>query len=436
MSTSTDTTDRAIDSWVDAHSDELVETARALVRIPSESHPPTGNEKDAQRFVRDRLLELGADVDWFTPDDVPGLREHPAFSPSVDGRPREFSDRPDVVGVFRGTGEGRSALFSTHIDTMPAGTIPWVTGTPFGAEIIDGKLYGRGSYDTKCALASHLFAIRCLRELGVRRRGDVIVETVVDEEYGGSHGVLAARLRGYNADIAINSEPTHLDVCPAHRGGQGAYLSFRGEPGRAYGGEHLADPILALARAAIAIKRFNDERQRRSDIPPLYRDNPDIPFHLTQIGSGGATFLESLDIPAETRLHFWAEIYEGTTIDEFDETLLSRVAQELDADPSTSGRRPELIATTRYLPGSSMPLDHPALSALRDSYESLGFRQYRQRGAPFACDAYVFNLYSPTPALILGPGGGAAHAPDEYVLIADLIDLAKICARFISRWCS
>ena len=59
----------------------------------------------------------------------------------------------------------------------------------------------------------------------------------------------------------------------------------------------------------------------------------------------------------------------------------------------------------------------------------------RCRGAPFACDAYIFNLYSPTPALILGPGGGGAHAPDEHVEVGDLIDLAKVCARLLRRWC-
>ncbi len=436
MVASGETLDNAIDRWVDAHADELIETARALIRIPSESHPPTGNEKAAQAFVRERLLGLGADVDWFTPDEVPGLREHPAYFPTVSGLQRQYADRPDVVGTFRGTGGGRSALFSTHIDTMPAGALPWLKGTPFGGEIVDGKLYGRGSYDTKCALASHLFAMRCLGELRVARRGDVIVESVVDEEYGGSHGVLAARLRGHNADIAFNSEPTHMDVCPAQRGGQNAYLRFHGDPGRAYGGEQLADPVLALARAVIAIRKFNADRQRSDAVPPLYRDNPEITFQLTQLGGGGTAFEEDMGVPAETWLHFWAEVYEGTTMEEFDEALMSYIMRELDADPNTAGRRPELIPTIRFLPGSSMPLDHPALSTLRESYESLSLRPYKLRGAPFACDGYVFNRYSPTPALILGPGGGAAHGPDEYVLIADLVDLAKVCARFVSRWCS
>jgi acetylornithine deacetylase len=82
-----------------------------------------------------------------------------------------------------------------------------------------------------------------------------------------------------------------------------------------------------------------------------------------------------------------------------------------------------------------MPLDHGALTVLRDAYEGVEGRPFELRGAPFACDAYVFNLHSPTPAVILGPGGGGAHAPDEHVLVDDLLDLTRIYARFIARWC-
>ena len=58
------------------------------------------------------------------------------------------------------------------------------------------------------------------------------------------------------------------------------------------------------------------------------------------------------------------------------------------------------------------------------------------RGAPFACDVYVFNLYSPTPCVILGPRGANAHAPDEWVMIQDLIDLTKIFALTAVDWCN
>lgn len=427
--------DEEIDRWLTANSRELIELAQQLIRIPTENHPPHGDELVGQEFVADRLRELDADLDVFTPDEVPALRSHPAYFPTINGQPREYRDRPNVVGTFRGSGAGRSVLFSTHIDTVPGGpSDTWSHGSPFGGEVLDGRLYGRGSYDTKCALASQLMAIRSLRELGVALAGDVTIESVVDEEYGGSHGALAARLRGHEANLAFNSEPTHLVACPAHRGGREAYLRLHGDAGMAFSGEQLMDPIVGLSRAIIGMRDF-DVRRNQTSPPPLYTHEPALPLYLNQIGGGGTLYEEAVGTPAEAYLHFWAETYPGTTAEEFDTALLESIQQELDAHSDTQGQRPQLDATIRFLPGSSMPLDHPGLAVLRDAFAGLPGREYEQRGAPFACDAYVFNLHSGTPALILGPGGGGAHGPDEHVLVDDLIDLAKIYARFISRWC-
>ncbi len=426
--------DAAIDAWVDNRADDLVELARELVRTPSENTPPTGNEAALTPLLSERLAEAGAEVDVFSPADVPELSADPAYFATINGQPREGSGRPNVVGRFAGSGGGRSMVLSTHIDTVPGGDPDlWQIGTPFGGEIVDGRLYGRGSYDTKCAWASHLFAVEALRELGVELAGDVIVEAVVDEEYGGSHGVLASRLRGYNADWAINSEPTHMVVCPEHRGGREAFLRFTGDSGMAFGGEQQRDPIVALARAVTAMRDF-DEARNAEPPPPLYREDSHLPLYLNQIGGGGTTYSEAVGTPAETHLHFWAETFAGTTAEQFDKALLDWIHRELDAHADTRGQRAELDRTIRFLPGSSMPLDHPGLGVLEQAFAGLAGRAYEVRGAPFACDAYIFNLYSPTPAVIFGPGGGGAHAPDEFVEVADLIDLAKICARLLSRW--
>jgi acetylornithine deacetylase len=427
--------DREIDRWLTARSGELVDLAQQLIRIPTENHPPSGDELVGQRFVADRLRELGASVDVFTPDEVPGLRSHPAYFPTINGQLREYRDRPNVVGTFHGNDAGRSVLFSTHIDTVPAEPSDmWAHGSPFGGELIDGRLYGRGSYDTKCALASHLLAMRCLQELDIALAGDVTIESVVDEEYGGSHGVLAARLRGYQADLAFNSEPTHLMACPAHRGGREAYLRLYGDAGMAFSGEELRNPIVGLSRAIIAMRDF-DVRRNQAPPFPLYADEPTLPLYLNQIGGGGTLYEEAVGTPAETYLHFWAETYPGTSAEDFDDELLQSIQRELDAYPDTRGQRLHLDPPNRFIPGSSMPLDHPGLAVLREAFAGLAGREYKQEGARLACDAYVFNLHSPTPALILGPGGGGAHGPDEHVLVDDLVDLAKICARFIWRWC-
>ena len=123
--------DHAIDAWLDAHHGELIELAQNLVRIPTENTPPTGGELEGQRFVQAQLEQLGAAVDTFTPDEVQELNQHPAYHPLINGEPRDFTNRPNVVGRFPGAGSGRSAILSTHMDTVPAGDpSQWREGTP------------------------------------------------------------------------------------------------------------------------------------------------------------------------------------------------------------------------------------------------------------------------------------------------------------------
>ena len=83
-----------------------------------------------------------------------------------------------------------------------------------------------------------------------------------------------------------------------------------------------------------------------------------------------------------------------------------------------------------------MPEGHPILATVTEAFRSAGDLPCVVRGAPFQCDAFMFNLYSPTPALILGPDGAGAHAADEYVTVDSLINLVRVYARTIILWCT
>ena len=78
----------------------------------------------------------------------------------------------------------------------------------------------------KAGIASNLFVVETLSELGIELAGDLTFESVVDEEFGGVNGTLAGRLMGYNGDAAILSEPTSTRVCPAQRGGRTVHITF------------------------------------------------------------------------------------------------------------------------------------------------------------------------------------------------------------------
>jgi acetylornithine deacetylase len=89
----------------------------------------------------------------------------------------------------------------------------------------------------------------------------------------------------------------------------------------------------------------------------------------------------------------------------------------------------------RFLPGSEIAPDHPIAQSVSRQYAQVLQRAPEVMGAPFACDVYIFNLHSPTPCVILGPRGENAHAPDEWVMIEDLVALTKIFALTAADWC-
>jgi acetylornithine deacetylase len=127
-------------------------------------------------------------------------------------RPVE-GDRVNAIGVWRGTGGGKSLLFNGHLDTNPV-TEGW-TVDPYGGLVDDDFIYGIGVSNMKAGDAASLCAVRTLIEAGRRLKGDVILTYVVGELQGGV-GTLAAVREGIRADYFINSEPTDLQALTMH----------------------------------------------------------------------------------------------------------------------------------------------------------------------------------------------------------------------------
>ncbi len=425
----------AILAWVESHRADVVGLAQSLVRIPSENKPPHGAEKACQMFVADYLRDLGCQLDVFNPLEVAGLTEHPAYWPGHD-----YTDRPNVVGVLTplpggdvGLASGRrSLLFTGHVDVVPAvgeGTYGWWDGT-----VVDGSLYGRGASDMKGGIAAYLTAAACIRELGLPLKGDLILETVVDEEFGSAQGTLACRLRGYNADLAILPEPNNMLVSTAHRGGQQfrLFTSSQGA-GMGFGKTVWRDPTTALGHLLAALDNYNTERQARPKPKGFENDVfPLMPFvlragELLPWGTGEA-------IPDTAWVEFWIEIPPGVTEDELQTELKGVVARATETTPTLQRVTTRWEERTRFLAGSSMVEDHPAVGALAANLGSLTGLPPTFGPAPFACDGFIFNLHSPTPVVILGPRGANAHAPDEWVSVEDLITLTKTYALTIADW--
>jgi acetylornithine deacetylase len=428
---------QAIHEWIDQHQAQIVDLAISLVSFPSENKPPHGNEKACQMFVADFMAAIGCRVDVFTPPEVPGLTEHAEYWPG-----RDYTDRPNVVGVLAAKPDGpvglaggrRSLLFTGHVDVVPAigqAEYGWWDGM-----INDGRLYGRGSNDMKGGIAAYLLAARCIHELGLELQGDLLLETVVDEEFGGANGSLACRLRGYNADLAICPEPNNMLVSTAHRGGQQFRLHAYGQgAGMAFGESVLCDPVTALGHLLVVLEQYNQERLAR----PKPQGFANAVFPLMPFAIKGGDVLPwgtAEAIPDEAWVEFWIEVPPGITRQQLRKELMDTVAKATAVQPSLQHVSTRWEERTRFLAGSSMAPDHPLLEILAANLSAVMGLAPTFAPAPFACDGFIFNLHSPTPIAILGPRGGNAHAPDEWVELADLIALTKTYALTIVDWLS
>src|SRR4030042_5204475 len=137
-----------------------------------------------------KLKGMGLKVDMWEPDQEE-LKKHPAYVPVEE----KYEKRPNVVGLYKGTGGGRSLLLTGRVDVIPAGPPPsWQDG-PYAAEIHDNRLYGRGASDMKSGLAAMTMALDCLLAAGFRLKGDILLECVMDEELRGN-GQPACVLKG------------------------------------------------------------------------------------------------------------------------------------------------------------------------------------------------------------------------------------------------
>lgn len=419
-----------IDHWVTSHAEQILQLTETLIRFPSVNRAPNGDEYEAQQFVIQTMRAMNLDVDVFLPTDVPELATHPAL-----WQGRDYTNRPNVVGTWRGSNarDAKSLLFSSHIDV--------VAGSKGGrfenfVPTRDGdKLYGRGSNDMKGGLAATIFAVKCLQELGVRLNGNVIVESVVDEENGGANGTLASRLRGHNADACIVPEPTGMVVAPAHKGGRIWQVHLKGSPGIAFGSDNIVSPIYALAHLITALEHWETIRNRVTPPHPQFVENPGLPVLITKIQAGDFEPGAGDAVPETAMLEIWAEEYPGVSEAEHYARLIGYLEQVARENPSVAKCEMRVEPVTRFLPGSEISSEHEIVQTVRRAFSKAMQRGPIVRGAPFACDVFVFNQIANVPCVILGPRGGNAHSYDEWVMMQDLLDLTKIFARTAVEWC-
>lgn len=211
-------------------------------------------------------------------------------------------------------------------------------------------------------------------------------------------------------------------------------ITFTGRSGRSFGGETLVNPVVAAGAFIRCIEEYRKYHEAKP-APPLFQEVPAPPVVIQSIRAGDVTLPLQDRVPSECQLDVWIECYPGTTEDElFDDFVgfCNRYAAQDDVLRSATFTYEKLV---RFLHGSGIPDGHPFVETAQRAARQIVPEGLPVHGAPLACDAFMFNLYSNTPALIWGPKGGNAHSADEFIEIEPFLQLVGMYALAMIEWC-
>jgi succinyl-diaminopimelate desuccinylase len=402
---------------VDALEDEAAEFTAEMVRIPT-VNPPGDVYEDGARHIGDRLRRLGFEVEYIAAE---GRPEHTAAHPRVN-----------VVGTRAGSGGGPLVHLNGHFDVVPAGK-GW-TVDPFGGEIKDGRIYGRGTGDMKAGIASAVYATEALRRAGVTLPGTIEISGTVDEESGGFAGVAylaeKKRIAKGRTDYVIIPEPHSPDrVCIGHRG---VYWFEVTTEGRIAHGSMPFLGVSAIEHMGIVLEAVRNELQ-----PALAARVTEMP--VDPPGARHATINLNTIEGGQSREEVQTPCVADRCRAVFDRRFLleegfDRTRQEIvSLLDGVAARHPGLKYALRDLMvvhPTRAPQDSPLIAALDRSIRAVLGKPATFMASPGTYDQkHVARIAGLEHCVSYGPGIlELAHQPDEYCTVADLTASTRVLA--------
>ena len=380
-----------VDAEIDGTRGELLDWLGCLIRIPS----VTGVEGPAQAFVADalRALDLPVDVWEFDKREIEGWHGYGQTD-------LEYAGRPNVVARLAGTGGGRALILNGHVDVVPIEDPALWTRDPWSGEVVDGRIYGRGASDMKASLAAMLWALRALRAT-TRLRGDVLFESVVDEESTGN-GTLATLTRGYLADAAIVGEPTSVDLVPGH---QGLFWFRLSVPGVSAHGAYRTQGVNAIEKAYALYwgLRELETRRNRGERAARYRhlfEHVDVaaPISVGRLSAGHWPGTVPDLAVMEGRFGVWL----GETVEQAKAELAAEVRRLAGEDPFLREHPPTLEFFGANGDSAILELDHPFAVAVGEVLRGVnpGYRVWVQTPGNDLRHMIAHGV----PCVMVGPG--------------------------------
>ena len=412
----------AVFAKIEERKDELFALLSSLVKIDSQSFGSHGREKEIAEYIHDLCLKLGLQSSLYSPMDLDGFAEHPDYVPG-----RNLEDRYNVTALWKGSEDKNALMLMAHSDTVQTGDPKNWDLDPLSGAIRSGKLYGRGAGDDKSGIAVMLFLAGVLRDMGFIPKGNILLNAYSDEEYGGSHGALAAVLRD-PCERVLNLDASSDMVVSCATGGGEMMYHF-----------HCADPVDSAWRVARALPVAMDvidefARRRREELEhnPYYAGTVVPESALRYIGVKAGENGQDL---GSGQIHF--VFYTDKTKEEIqpEYAMMDGVLKERLAPLGmvSDGFYP----TTRFFHYVTCPADHPHIVDYLDAAETATGRRPKVCGGGLG-DHSVIAKYGCPSALSVGcirsfEEEGGAHQPNEYIECDKLVEFAKILAAYILK---
>jgi succinyl-diaminopimelate desuccinylase len=414
---STDPTENLFKA-IEERREELVDLTRALIRFPT-VNPPGEAYRPCAEFIGERLRARGFAIDYVHAAGTPGDSEH--------------YPRINVIARRVGAAPGPCVHFNSHIDVVQSGG-GW-TLDPFAAVVKDGRVYGRGACDMKGGLAASIIAVEALIESAAALPGTLEISGTVDEESGGYGGVHYLAEHGWfsppRVDHVIIPEPLNVDrVCIGHRGVWWAEIETHGRMA------HGSMPFFgdcAVRHMHAVIERF--ERDLYPKLAARHTDMPVVPsgarhstLNINSIHGGQAetSGYPAPVVPDSCRMIIDRRLLIEESLDAAKgevRELLEQLAQDragfrysirdiFDVRPTMADRNGPVARSTAAAIRRVIGRD-PEFICSPGTYDQ---KHIDRVGKLRDCIAY-------------GPGIlDLAHQPDEYVVIEDMVNSAKVMA--------
>jgi acetylornithine deacetylase len=419
----------AVLDWIQDSQHELISLLQDLVRIPSVS----GEELAVQKRLHHELEGMDLGPEMFYPNEKE-LRKQKDFFETTSFAKYGYEDRPNVAGLLKGKGGGRSICLSGHVDVVSPEPLDQWTRDPWSGDVIEDDLHGRGAGDMKAGIAAMLFAIKAIQANGIKLKGDVQVETTIEEEDGGVGGVFYLRTVRPKTDAAFVPEPSAHTISVASAGVMYFRIITPGVPAHAATAHFGVNSIQKMMRIIKAIQNLHEDRQARISYEYAETD-PRMKGRATTINIGTIRAGDwPSTVPGSCTIECRIGFPPGETNEEVMEQVEDAVRSAVEEDSWLKNNQP----TVEWFGWKARPheLDpnNDFVQLVRKNVIDLVGHETAFIGGSAGLDTRFF-VHNGTPALTCGPLAERIHSFDEVVNIKSTVVTSQIIAKTLLKWC-